>query len=171
MSDVPQLSLVTPADEEVSVDRGRVRKSDSCHIDLQHMRKSPEARQQEELDFLLKTGVGQYFNFIIDDILREQPEDPLNHFSRSLRRGGSLEESAKASIDVHPMEYLKKLSLECEKKQYYLQLHGIFGVFEELISSVIRDKPADVLAYTLSWLRFNGKHVEDAAKEPEGTPH
>ncbi|KAJ9472269.1 hypothetical protein DIPPA_70019 [Diplonema papillatum] len=163
MAAVPELKVVTP--DNTAGEPTKVKRSDSCHVDVENFHKSAQERKKEEGEWLQKLKVSPVFNTILREILEQRPAQPVDSFWRSLTRTEKLEEAAAHGDTTDPRDVLKSVS--DKSALHYLHDSKLNAVFDELVTTMLNDRPKEPLAYSLTWLRFNAKHLIDAETEIE----
>eukprot|EP00759_Apiculatamorpha_spiralis_P049525 PhF_6_TR44269/c1_g1_i6/m.68195 len=151
--DEPIVLNVTDTSNQTAEPAPVRQRSSSFHINPD-AHKNAEKRKQEELEYLNKAGITQSLGALLAKVMREKPEDPLITIANDLRRGTA---SSLPAADIpDPRTYLSSAS---GPDAEYISKHSLQNVVDEMVKQMVEEKPQDVEAYCLSWLRWNCKSV------------
>lgn len=98
-------------------------------------------------------------NTLLTEVFLKQPEDPIDHMTKFILRHPTLTE-----IKEHQGQDLHKLS---EESVAYSNRYKLPHLIDELLTSLLEDKPDDATRFAGSWLRWH-KNGFIARHVPEG---
>jgi hypothetical protein len=149
------------------------RRSNSCHIDLSIFQKSAEEKRDDVLAYCAQYSLTQSMDLLVTTLLREQPSRPSRWCEQFIRtveqlRPGSMQVNHEYD-QIDPRELLQRKWVECDAPLEYVENNKLSSMFNELLTQLILERPADPLTFCLTWLRWHRHTFESCDDSRPGT--
>eukprot|EP00996_Jenningsia_fusiforme_P002901 NODE_3710_length_930_cov_22.628831_g3410_i0.p1 GENE.NODE_3710_length_930_cov_22.628831_g3410_i0~~NODE_3710_length_930_cov_22.628831_g3410_i0.p1 ORF type:complete len:179 (-),score=37.71 NODE_3710_length_930_cov_22.628831_g3410_i0:176-712(-) len=142
-------------------------RSHSAHIDIGALADG-EKKRRETIEYFKELGITQTLSELVERLVREQPPDPVRFCGRFLRSAQELQESAEHRAsksyaeDVDPRDAIRK-QLADGAPMEYVENHKLAGLFDDLLTQLVAERPPDPHNFCLTWLRWH-RHVYDGSE-------
>eukprot|EP01002_Notosolenus_urceolatus_P014651 NODE_6350_length_634_cov_18.647863_g5408_i0.p1 GENE.NODE_6350_length_634_cov_18.647863_g5408_i0~~NODE_6350_length_634_cov_18.647863_g5408_i0.p1 ORF type:complete len:162 (+),score=25.53 NODE_6350_length_634_cov_18.647863_g5408_i0:55-540(+) len=153
--DVPGLSLVD--ESGTSKEANFEHRRDSVHVDFS--RKSPEVRRADAIKYFTDYNIPETMNLILGALLKNKPPQPVSFCISFLRTQAVLNSEDQ---EIQALQQHVPATPEQERlDKAYLVTHRIPFLFDELLNSLLTEKPEDPHYFCLKWFRWNRQNYED----------
>lgn len=136
-------------DHGVDVDTATAKPSSGTETSAQRKFDAAEAQR-----FLASSGLIPLLNELLLDVYLTQPEDPIDYMTKWCLRYVPSTDLTDAAIQAERNAELTKRHSEAVSYSTKFKLPQLF---DELLSAMVTEKPAEPSRFAMSWLRWHKK--------------
>eukprot|EP00992_Anisonema_acinus_P009101 TRINITY_DN5290_c0_g1_i1.p1 TRINITY_DN5290_c0_g1~~TRINITY_DN5290_c0_g1_i1.p1 ORF type:complete len:166 (-),score=37.04 TRINITY_DN5290_c0_g1_i1:18-515(-) len=156
---VPEIAIID-VESKTHAPPLKMKRSESCHIDIETYRKGIEAVKAESIAYFNKHSITKVMDALVSRLLRDRPPHPVAECAVALRTADDLAALSDSDASVDPRDLLRTKFDACSDPDY-LNKFNLPTMFEDLLSQLVEEKPDDPYSFCLTWLRWHRHIFED----------